>query len=144
MSLGICVQSPTLLSGFRIWCCCGCGLGYRGSFESTPRPGISTCYRFSSKKKKKCISLAEHLIDYLIEHGSLKYLACKSFGSYFTNLYKYSLCLLKRVEIDCDAIFVMIRQAKVPEKSTLLINRYSNCKKKYNWLGMNSESLVSS
>ena len=49
------MQVPSLasLSGLRIWCCYGCGVGLGCSSSLTPSLGTSICCRCDSKKKTK-------------------------------------------------------------------------------------------
>ena len=51
--MGMRVQSLASLSGLRIWCCYGCGIGQWLRLQSPPSLGTSICCRRSPKKKKK-------------------------------------------------------------------------------------------
>ena len=53
------VRSLALLRGLRIWCCCGCGVGYRHSSDSTPSLGTSMCCGCGPKKQRKKIFLKQ-------------------------------------------------------------------------------------
>ena len=71
LSVRMQVQSLAFLSGLRIQCCHGCGVGLSCSTKLSPSPATSVCCRFSPKKKRKKKKKADRTLCFSVSVQSI-------------------------------------------------------------------------
>ena len=80
----MCVRSLVSISGLRVWCCCGCGIG---SSDLTPSLGTSICHVWGPKQTKEqtnkqklkiCLKKKQRLtsVEFLLWHNRIQYYTC--------------------------------------------------------------------
>ena len=143
-TMKLCVWSLALLSGLRIWCYCGCGVGQRLWLRLDPSLGTSICCESGSRKGKKrkfIVYLATLVCNYSRSFTILPILILVSFLWEKNILYHSFKDKKTEVQLACVKVstnghcswdfeaqmcLIPIQKAKQNSKRNIPPNRYKN------------------